>query len=72
MDKRSKILLGIFCAVVLAIIVTEVVRPKPINWKPSYTSADKIPFGCFVLYNELPTLFNEHKINTVEERVYMT
>ena len=70
MDKRSKIILGIFCIVTLTIIVTEIVRPKPINWRPSYTAADKIPFGCFVLYNELGALFENHEIRTVEESVY--
>ncbi len=70
MDKRSKIILGIFCAVVIAIIVTEIVRPKPINWRPSYTATDKIPFGCFVLYNEMGSLFQEHVIKTVEGSVY--
>jgi len=70
MDKRSKIILGVFCAVIIAIIVTEIVRPKPINWRPSYTASSKIPFGCYVLYNELNTLFQNHKINTVEKSVY--
>ena len=56
--------------VLLGIIVTEIVRPKPINWRPSYTATSKIPFGCFVLFNELPTLFPNSKIETVEESVY--
>jgi len=64
MDKRSKIILGVFCAVIIAIIVTEIVRPKPINWRPSYTASSKIPFGCYVLYNELNTLFQNHKMKT--------
>ncbi|WP_343486766.1 DUF4350 domain-containing protein [Allomuricauda sp. d1] len=70
MDKKSKIILGIFCIAVVAIIVTEIVRPKPINWRPSYTATDKIPFGCFVLYSELGNLFQNHDIKTVEESVY--
>ncbi len=70
MDRRSKIILGIFCAAVLVIIITEIVRPKPINWRPSYTSEDKIPFGCFVLYNELGSLFKNHELKTVEGSLY--
>jgi hypothetical protein len=50
--------------------VTEVVRPKPINWKPSYTSESKTPFGGYILYNELPNLFPKSKVKTVEESVY--
>lgn len=70
MDKRSKIILVIFAVVLVSIIVTEITRPKPLNWRPSYSAADKIPFGCFVLYNELPNLFTESEITTVEETVY--
>lgn len=70
MDKRSKIVIAIFSLVVLGIIVTEIVRPKPINWRPSYTAVDKIPFGCYVLYAELSAMFDESEIKTVEESVY--
>lgn len=70
MDRRSKIIIGLFAAVLLTIIVTEIVRPKPLNWRPSYTATDKIPFGCHVLFNELPTLFPENKIATVDESLY--
>jgi len=70
MDRRSKIVIVIFIVVMLGIIITEIVRPKPINWRPSYTAVDKIPFGCYVLYNELPTIFPESTIETVQESVY--
>jgi len=70
MDKKSKITIAIFALVVVGIILTEVVRPRPINWSPSYTAVDKIPFGCHVLYNELPSIFPNNTIETVQESVY--
>ncbi|MGX1930705.1 DUF4350 domain-containing protein [Flagellimonas sp. 2504JD4-2] len=70
MDRRSKVVIVIFSLVVLGIIVTEIIRPKPINWRPSYTMVDKIPFGCYVLYSELSGMFNNSEIKTVEESVY--
>ena len=70
MDKRSKIILGIFGAVLVGIIITEIVRPKPLDWRPSYTAEAKVPFGCFVLYNELSQLFPKHGITKVEETLY--
>ncbi|GMN11800.1 hypothetical protein MTsPCn9_12320 [Croceitalea sp. MTPC9] len=70
MDKRSKIIIIIFAVVLVGIIVTEITRPKPINWRPSYTSESKIPFGCYVLYNELPQLFSKTKTINVNESVY--
>ncbi|OQD42627.1 hypothetical protein BUL40_08850 [Croceivirga radicis] len=70
MDKRSKIILGVFCAVLLAIIVTEITKPRPINWRPSYTQYDKIPFGCYVLFQELESLFPKTDITSVDQNVY--
>ena len=70
MDRRSKLIIGIFVAVLLGILITEIVRPKPLNWRPSYTASDKIPFGCFVLFNELATLFPKTTITNVNESLY--
>ena len=70
MDKRSKIIIGIFVLVVLGIIITEVTKPKPINWKSSYTAKDKIPFGGYVLFNELEELFPNSDITKVEESLF--
>ncbi|WP_150450825.1 DUF4350 domain-containing protein [Arenibacter lacus] len=70
MDKRSKIIIGLFLTVLLGIIFTEIVRPRPINWKPSYTAGDKIPFGCYVLYEELPQIFPAQNIVKVEQSLY--
>ncbi|TDT37981.1 uncharacterized protein DUF4350 [Maribacter spongiicola] len=70
MGKRSKIILGLIIAVLIGIIVTEIVRPRPINWRPSFTSVSKIPFGCFVLYNELPSIFPNSEIESVEKSIY--
>ncbi len=70
MERRSKIILGFLIAVLVGIIVTEIIRPRPINWRPSYTSISKIPFGCFVLFNEFPSLFPNSEIQLVEESIY--
>ena len=70
MDKKAKIILGLFTAVVIGIIISEIVRPRPIDWRPSYTAADKIPFGCFVLFEEMKILFPQTEITKIEESVY--
>jgi hypothetical protein len=69
MDKRSKIALYIIGAVIVLMMIAEVTKPKAINWRDSYSASDKIPLGCFVLYNELNT-FTKEPILTSEESVY--
>lgn len=70
MDRRSKIILFALALVLVGILLSELVRPRPIDWQPSYTAGSKIPFGCFVLYNELPSLFPGQVPQTVEESLY--
>lgn len=67
LDKRSKKILIIFGLVLLGIVLTEVLRPKPIDWRPSYTATDKIPFGGYVLFQEAPNLFPNTEIKVVEK-----
>jgi hypothetical protein len=70
LDKRSKRVLWIFGIALLAIIITEIIRPKPIDWRPSYTSIDKIPFGGFVLFEEASSLFKNAKIEKIKKDPY--
>ncbi|MBT8184817.1 MAG: DUF4350 domain-containing protein [Eudoraea sp.] len=70
MDRRTKIISGLFLAVLFGIIITELMRPKPLDWRPSYTADDKIPFGCFILFEELPVLFPGVEIQRTEETPY--
>ncbi len=70
MDRRSKIIIGLFAVVILGIIITEVTRTKPINWRPSYTAQSKTPFGGYVLFNELQQLFPKSEITKVDESLF--
>ncbi|MBT8254933.1 MAG: DUF4350 domain-containing protein [Bacteroidia bacterium] len=70
LDKRSKRIVLVFGAVLLLLILSEVLRPRPVNWRPSYTSIDKIPFGSYVLFEELQGLFKESTIEKVTRDPY--
>jgi len=70
LDKRSKNILIIIGIALLVIIITEIARPKPVNWKPSYTASDKVPFGCYVLFEEINSLFENTSIEKVQKDPY--
>ena len=70
LDKRSKNILIAFGIILLIITITEVARPKPLNWKSSFTAVDKIPFGSYVLFEELTTLFKNTAIEKIEGDPY--
>lgn len=61
MDKRTKNIVYLFGFFIVLILVIEIVRPQPVNWRYSFTSVDKIPFGGYVLYEELPSVFDIDK-----------
>ena len=69
MDKKSKIALFIISFVIVLMMVAEVSKPKAINWRDSYTSSDKIPLGCFVLFNELET-FSKGSVLVNNQNIY--
>ncbi|MEP2970045.1 DUF4350 domain-containing protein, partial [Nonlabens ulvanivorans] len=66
-DKRAKTILYILLGVVVMLFFFESSRPRPLNWQKSFTSGDKIPFGAFVLYDQLDEIFNRDDITSVDE-----
>lgn len=66
-DKRSKTILYILLGVVVLLFVVESSRPRPVEWTMSFTSGDKIPYGCFVLYDQLNEIFSDQKITSVNQ-----
>jgi hypothetical protein len=62
MDKLSKIYLVAFILLILGFMYLESTKKKPVNWFPSYVAKHKIPYGTYVLKNELAKLFPKIKI----------
>lgn len=72
MDKKSKRILLAFGVALLAIIIIEVVRPKPLDWKEYYTVESKAPFGCYLISEEMESLFNkEVDFNIIDEDPFL-
>ena len=69
MDKRSKIALYSIGAVIVFMMIAEVTKPKALNWRDSFSAADKIPLGCYVLFNELDT-FSSSEVLVSKQSVY--
>jgi hypothetical protein len=48
----------------------EYYRPKPIDWTPTYSNKDKIPFGTKAIYELLPDIFGNQKIESLRLPIY--
>jgi hypothetical protein len=71
MDKVSKIYLTTFILLILGFIYIQSTKKKPINWFPSYVAKHKIPYGTYVLKEELPKLFPSTKIKNSYKPPYL-
>lgn len=69
MDKRSKVALYLIGAVILFMMIAEIAKPKALNWRDSFSAYDKIPLGCYVLFNELDS-FSDEPILVSERSIY--
>jgi hypothetical protein len=47
-------------------LVVESSKPKPIDWTPTFLDYDKIPWGTYVLHNELPAFFPDSEIKNID------
>ncbi len=51
-------------------ITLEYNRPKPLDWTPTYANKDKIPYGTYVLFDQLPRLLGTDSVEAVRLPVY--
>jgi len=54
----------------VAYVVLEYNRPKPLDWTPTYANKDKIPYGTYALYDQLPHLLGTDSVEAVRTPVY--
>ena len=60
--KPNKYLL-ILLATIMAYVLFEYYRPKPLDWTSTYQNDDKIPFGTQALYELLPGIMQQSAAN---------
>ena len=70
MNKSVKIYLIFLVVVIVGIIALDSSTPKPINWSPTYSINDKIPFGLYVFDQEMNSILKPDTLNTVNVTPY--
>lgn len=51
-------------------LVAQYYKPEPTNWNPSYLKEDKIPFGLYILHEEIHDLFPDAELTIAKQRIY--
>ena len=70
MNKSVKIYLIFLVVVMLGIVLVDTTAPKPINWTPTYSINDKIPFGLYVFNKEMNTILKTDTLRTINVTPY--
>jgi hypothetical protein len=70
--KGFKRYITFFSILIIAYLLTQYFKPQPTNWKPSYLSTDKIPFGTYLLRERIHDIFPGTKLEVVQSAIYNT
>ena len=62
---RDKVYLIIFGVIAVLYLTFEIAEPEPTDWSESYSLSDKIPYGAYILGEELPYLFPDQNIHEI-------
>lgn len=54
----------------LLLVAVEYFAPKEIDWTPTFRKNDKIPYGCYIMYDILPQIFPTNKVEINERTLY--
>jgi hypothetical protein len=70
MNRTLKIYVFFLFVLIAFFIYIDAIRPKPIDWTPSYDLRDKIPFGLYVFDKESKTVLSPNKIKKESKTLY--
>lgn len=56
--------------VALLLLILRIFTPEPTNWSASYSKNDKIPYGSYILFEELQQMFPGNRIETTNLPFY--
>lgn len=70
MSRTLKIYLFLLFVIVALFVYLDAIRPKPVDWTPSYDLRDKIPYGLYVFDQESKSVLSPNKIKKEGKTLY--
>jgi len=70
MKKGERRYIIFLVCIFIALIAIEYNAPQPVNWRPTFSKNDKIPYGSYVLYDYLEDIFPGKRITPAERDLY--
>lgn len=70
--KDFKIITWAGAILLVAYLMAQYNKPLPVNWSPTLYYGDKIPFGTYILHDQLKTIYPGSKVTRTNAPVYNT
>lgn len=70
MSRTLKIYIFFLLVLIGFFIYIDAIRPKPVDWNPSYSLRDKIPFGLYVFDKESEKILSPNKVKKEGRTIY--
>lgn len=68
--RDFKIYISIATLLLVVYLVAQYNKPSAINWQPTLYYQDKIPYGTYILHNELPHFFPGATVTNTNQDLY--
>lgn len=68
--RDLKIYIGIAVVLTGLYLLVELSKPAPINWNETFYYRDKIPYGTYILHDQLRTLFPGVQVTNTDQNFY--
>jgi hypothetical protein len=70
MFKKERTYYFILGGLVIIYILTQILKPTPLDWTESFSAEDKTPYGGYLIEALLPTAFPEDQISTNQAPIF--
>lgn len=68
--KRYRLYILILGVALALVIVAELFRPKPVDWRDSFSRNEKIPYGAYILHDQLRNFFPGQPVEVEDRTIY--
>ena len=70
MSSKEKKYIFILLGITILVVFIRLLQPQPIDWSEGYSNEEKKPYGGYILFNELSSLFPNRAIEINDKPIF--
>src|ERR1700744_461863 len=68
--KDFKIYIALASVLLIIFLAVQYNKPKPVDWEPTFSYTDQIPFGTYIMYQQMKDIFPGAKVTNVNKSLF--